>query len=142
MDTSKDSGQSGRSGGYFDFLSAFRRKTRFDSTPSTETFIHEEIPSDEIEDGKPLAVLAYLPFLCFVSYFSARGKNSFAYEHGKQGVLLFLVEIVVIVCALFWKAAIFLAAVAAFTGIILALTGKIWKMPYIGQIADRFDEKK
>ncbi len=97
---------------------------------------------DEIEDGKTLAVLAYIPFLCFIPFVKAKGKNEFAYHHGKQGLLLFLFEVIIVLVMLSWKVAILLASVAALAGMIYALMGKIWKVPYIGDLADRLDKTK
>ena len=100
----------------------------------------KRLSPEEIEDGKALAVLAYLPFLCFIPYVRAKGKNSFAYQHGKQGVLLFLFEVIVVLVILSWKVAILLAAIAALAGIIYALMGRLWKVPYIGVLADKLDQ--
>jgi len=97
------------------------------------------ISSDEIEEGKALAILAYVPVLCFVPFIQGKGTNRFAYEHGKQGVILFLFEIVALLGAFFWKAALFIAAVAALVGIIYVLQGKRWKLPVIGDLADKIE---
>ncbi len=39
-----------------------------------------------------------------------------------------------------WNVAILLASVAALAGIIYALMGKIWRVPYIGVLADKLDK--
>ncbi len=105
------------------------------STPF-ETHIMDE---SEIEEGKSLAVLAYIPVLCFIPFIQGKGVNRYAYEHGKQGVILFLFEIVALIGALFWKAALFLAAIASLVGIIYVLQGKSWKIPFIGELADKLE---
>ncbi len=106
-------------------------------TPGKPSDVH--ISSDEIEEGKALAILAYVPVLCFVPFIQGKGTNRFAYEHGKQGVILFLFEIVALLGAFFWKAALFIAAVAALVGIIYVLQGKRWKLPVIGDLADKIE---
>jgi len=93
----------------------------------------------EIEEGKSLAVLAYIPVLCFIPFIQGKAANRYAYEHGKQGILLFLFEVVALIGALFWKAALFLAAVASLVGIVYVLQGRTWKVPFIGDLADRID---
>lgn len=94
---------------------------------------------DEIEDGKPMAVLSYVPFLCFFAYLHGR-NNRFTREHAKQGIVLFIAEVIAVIGALFWKAALFLASVAAVAGIVYALRGKLWKIPLIGVIADKLEK--
>ena len=100
-----------------------------------------KISSDEIEEGKSLAVLAYIPILCFIPFIQGKATNRFAYEHGKQGVLLFFFECIALLGAFFWKAALFLAAVSALIGIIYVLQGKRWKLPVIGELAEKLDPK-
>ena len=99
----------------------------------------EELTPDEIEEGKGLAILAYIPVLCFIPFLQGKKGNRFAYEHGKQGVILFLFEVVALLGALFWKAALFLASVAALVGIIYVLQGRTWKVPVLGDFADKIE---
>jgi len=97
------------------------------------------ISSDDVEEGKAMAIFAYLPILCFVPFIQGKKTNRFAYEHGKQGVLLFLFEVIALLGALFWKAALFLASVAALVGIIYVIQGRKWQVPIIGGLADRLE---
>jgi len=124
------------------FISDFARKARFSDS--------EEIPfgdtinfdPEEIEEGRALAVLAYVPFLCFIPFIQGKDNNRFAYEHGKQGVLLFLFEIAILLGALFWKAALFIASVVAIVGIIYVIQGRFWKIPWLGGLAEKIDSTK
>lgn len=59
--------------------------------------IMEEIPVQEPD--KVAAILAYVPFLCFYALFFKK-DNHYAYHHGKQGLFLFVVEIIAV--ALRW----------------------------------------
>jgi|GEM_PF-1050149 uncharacterized membrane protein len=96
------------------------------------------ISETDIREGRGLAILAYIPFLCFIPFLS-KEKNQFAYEHAKQGVMLFIVELFILISVLFWKAALFIASLVALVGVIYALQGKIWRIPYISELGDRFD---
>lgn len=53
----------------------------------------DAISEREIESGRLLAAVAYLPALCFVGLLSAP-DNRFVGFHARQGFLLFLVEVV------------------------------------------------
>ncbi|OGC84108.1 MAG: hypothetical protein A2V73_00450 [candidate division Zixibacteria bacterium RBG_19FT_COMBO_42_43] len=96
----------------------------------------------QVEEGKPAAILAYIPFMCFVPLIKMR-DNKFALEHGKQGLILFVVEIIALVFLipkisdLFWGAIIIFCLIFALGGMILALQGKKWKIPFIGDLADK-----
>ena len=97
-----------------------------------------------IEEGKTAAILAYVPFLCFFALINKK-DNPFALKHGKQGLLLFLIEIVAVVfllpkiSQLFWNAVLILCLVFVILGILYALQGKDWKIPYIGDWADKLN---
>ncbi len=97
---------------------------------------------DEVEEGKAAAILAYFPFLCFIPLIKMR-DNKFAVEHGKQGLILFLIEIVAAVFLipkisdLFWGAIIIFCLIFALGGMLLALQGKNWKIPFLGDLADK-----
>ena len=96
----------------------------------------------QVEEGKPAAILAYIPFMCFVPLIKMR-DNKFALEHGKQGLILFVVEIIALVFLipkisdLFWGAIIIFCLIFALGGMILALQGKKWRIPFIGDLADK-----
>lgn len=52
----------------------------------------EDATREEIEDGRILAAVAYLPALCFVG-FAAAPTNRYVQFHARQGLILFGVEI-------------------------------------------------
>ena len=52
----------------------------------------EDASREEIEDGRILAAVAYLPALCFVG-FAAAPTNRYVRFHARQGLILFGVEI-------------------------------------------------
>ncbi|MEK7315322.1 MAG: hypothetical protein AAB011_04020 [Candidatus Eisenbacteria bacterium] len=51
----------------------------------------EDATREEIEDGRILAAVAYLPALCFVG-FAAAPTNRYVQFHARQGLLLFALE--------------------------------------------------
>ncbi|MEA2031313.1 MAG: hypothetical protein U9N55_06945 [candidate division Zixibacteria bacterium] len=96
----------------------------------------------ETEEGRMAAILSYIPFLCFIPLVNMN-KNKEARFHARQGVILFLVEFV---AALFlvdgiadfvFKVLIVLAAALSIAGIIFAIQGKNYRLPIIGDIADK-----
>jgi len=117
----------------------FARKGKFFGEGDTLSASSVPLDADDVEEGRGLAILAYVPFLCFIPLIQGKKTNRFAYEHGKQGVVLFFFEIIALLGALFWKVALFLAAVVAIAGIVFVIRGKVWSIPWIGPLADKLD---
>lgn len=96
----------------------------------------------EIEEGRAAALMAYVPFMCFVPLLKMR-NNRFALRHGKQGLVLFLLEIIALIFYLpfvsqhFWAFVLILSLLASFYGILQVLQGRDWKIPYLGDLAER-----
>ena len=88
------------------------------------------------------AVLSYVPFLCLIPLLQMR-DNEQARFHSKQGLLLFLIELLAVlflipgVSGLVWKMVLILALGASVAGIILGIQGKKYKLPVVGEIAER-----
>ena len=99
-------------------------------------------PVQEIEEGKTAAILAYVPFMCFVPLIKMK-QNRFALQHGKQGLILFLIEIIALIFLLpkisdlFWGFVIIVSLAVAVTGILYAVQGREWKIPFVGDLADK-----
>jgi uncharacterized membrane protein len=74
-----------------------------------------------IEEGKIFAFIGYWGLLFLVPIL-AKKDNKFALFHGKQGMVLTIA---------------FIAVVFAIIGMIKALTGAYWKMPILGDIAEK-----
>jgi len=95
-----------------------------------------------IQEGKAAAILGYIPFMCFVPLVKMK-DNPFAVKHGKQGLILFFLEIIAAVfllpkiSQLFWGMVIILCLVSALAGIMNAVQGKEWKIPFIGELGDK-----
>jgi uncharacterized membrane protein len=103
-----------------------------------------------IEEGKIFAFIGYWGLLFLVPIL-AKKDNKFALFHGKQGMVLTIAFIAVIILfsilsfipylgILFmiveWLALIAMG-VFAIIGMIKALTGAYWKMPILGDIAEK-----
>ncbi len=103
-----------------------------------------------IEDGKIFAFIGYWGLLFLVPLL-AKKDNKFALFHGKQGMVLCLAAVaLVIIMVIFgfvpilniivgilgWLMLLALG-VLAIIGMIKALTGEYWKMPIFGDIAEK-----
>jgi fumarate reductase subunit D len=114
------------------------KKAQDAALPETD----EEAKRKMIEEGKAAAMLGYIPFMCFVPLIKMK-DNPFAFRHGKQGLVLFIIEILAVVFLLpkisdlIWSAVIVLCLAAAVAGIIFSLQGQDWKIPLIGDWADK-----
>lgn len=109
---------------------------------TTQSVMDEEARKKMVEDGKAAALLGYIPFMCFVPLVKMR-DNPFAVQHGKQGLLLFIIEIIAAIFLLpkinylFWGLVIILCLAAGSAGIFFVLQGQDWKIPFIGDLADK-----
>ena len=101
----------------------------------------------DIEKNKVMAVLSYIGILCLIPLLAAK-ESKFAQFHAKQGLVLFLAEVLlsnlyaipvlnVVMIFVGWIIYILLV-VLAIMGIVNALQGKYWKMPVLGGMAEKF----
>ena len=101
-----------------------------------------EKEKEMIDEGKAAAILGYVPFMCFVPLIKMK-DNPFAVKHGKQGLILFIMEIIAVIfllpkiADLFWGMVIVLCLASAITGIYFSVQGKDWKIPFIGDLAEK-----
>ena len=87
----------------------------------------------DVEINKGVAALSYVWILCLIPLLAKR-DSKFAQFHAKQGLILFIIEI--LGSLVFWipligwllALAVFIAAIM---GIIKALNGEWWEIPYI-----------
>ncbi len=96
------------------------------------------------DQGTIASILAYIPFLCLIPLLQMR-ENEKARFHSRQGLLLFLVEILAGIflipglSGMIWKTVLILALGASAAGIIFGLQGKSYKLPIIGDIAEKLN---
>jgi len=96
-----------------------------------------------VDEGKIFAVISYLGILCIIPLLLKK-ENKFALFHGKQGLVLFIcvigaaiINIIPILGQLIWILAVLVFGILSLVGIIQALMGNYWKMPIIGDIAEK-----
>jgi uncharacterized membrane protein len=97
----------------------------------------------EVLEGKIYAVIAYIGVLCIVSLLLKK-DNKFALFHGKQGLVLFigevacgLLNVIPVLGQLIWVLAVLVFGIMSLIGILQALMGNFWKMPVVGEIAEK-----
>lgn len=94
------------------------------------------------EEGRLAAVMSYIPFLCFIPLLNMK-HNEEARFHARQGVMLFLIELLAMLFLIdrvadFVFTAVLIVAVAfAIAGIYFALQGKNYRLPIVGDLADK-----
>jgi fumarate reductase subunit D len=94
------------------------------------------------DEGRLAAVMSYIPFLCFVPLLNMR-HNPEAIFHARQGLMLFLIELVAFLflfdrISTFVFTAILIVAVAlSMVGIFFALQGRNYRLPIVGDLADK-----
>lgn len=94
------------------------------------------------EDVRMAAIMAYIPILCFVPLLNMRESKE-AHFHARQGVLLFLIELLAVIFLIpgisnfVFKAILIVAVALSVVGIYFALQGKSFRLPIIGDLADK-----
>jgi len=101
----------------------------------------------DVEEGKIQAFLAYWGILCLIALL-AKKDNSFALFHGKQGLILWIASIFVsflgfAIPFIGWfvigPIGGLLVFILAIIGMIKSLSGEYWKMPLLGEIAEKIE---
>lgn len=94
------------------------------------------------DEGRMAAIMAYIPLLCFVPLLSMK-ENKEARFHARQGVLLFLIELVAVlflvdaISDLVFKGILIGAVALSVAGIVFAIQGRNYRLPIIGDLADK-----
>lgn len=105
---------------------------------------HSESSFDEVlsEENRMAAIMSYIPFLCFIPLLNMP-ENKTARFHARQGVLLFVIELAALIMLVdgiahfIFKAILFIAIGFSIAGLYFAFKGKNYKLPFIGDIADK-----
>jgi len=96
----------------------------------------------QTEEGRLAAILSYIPLLCFIPLLNMK-DNKEARFHARQGVILFLIELVAVlflvdgISDFVFKGILIVAVALSVVGIYFALQGKSYKLPIIGDLADK-----
>ena len=108
--------------------------------PTDEELDQDEFVSDE---ARLAAIMSYIPFLCFFPLLKMR-DNPQAKFHARQGVMLFLIELIAVlflidgIADLIFKTMLIVAAAASLAGIYFALKGENYRLPFVSDLADKF----
>jgi fumarate reductase subunit D len=101
-----------------------------------------KLSRQEIKDGAPFAVLSYVLFLWILTFIFKK-ENRFAYFHARQGVVIFVGNIICfafmfipVLGVLFSLAQIILIFLSLY-GIYLCLTGQTKNIAVVGDIAEK-----
>lgn len=108
----------------------------------TQTTSHD--PKD-IEENKVLAAIGYISILCILPLV-LKPKSAFCKFHGKQGLVLLIAAVItgaLNVIPILGQILFVIGSVAitilSILGILKALSGEYWEMPYIGEYAKKFN---
>ncbi len=97
-----------------------------------------------VEEGKIWAFIGYW-WILFLVPLLAKKENKFALFHGKQGLILFVLEIVVWILSyipvigwfIIGPIGSIICIILAIIGMVKSLQGQYWKMPVLGDIAEK-----
>lgn len=95
----------------------------------------------DIDRNRFIAALSYIWILCLVPLF-LKPKSHFAQFHAKQGLLLFVIEIIGWI--IFWIPIIgwtlfIMVIVFSVLGVQKAMAGKYWAMPILGKYVSKLN---
>lgn len=114
------------------------KKNPKSEAPKTETPV-----DSEIKEGKFFALIGYISVLCLVPLILKK-DNKFAIFHGKQGLVLFILEVAAAILKsipaigeLVFSLAFVVFGILSLIGIIKVLMNEYWQMPYVYEIAQK-----
>lgn len=97
----------------------------------------------DVQDAKFFAAIGYLSVLCFAPLFLKK-DNKFAQFHGKQALVLFILEIAASIIKiipalgdLVFTVAFVVFGILSLVGIMKVLMGEYWEMPVIHEISTK-----
>jgi len=99
----------------------------------------------EVQEGKIFGIMAYIGILCLLPLLLKK-ENKFALFHGKQGLVLFLGEVIFSFIGIvpflgwiIWFLGMTVCFIFSIVGIIQALSGNYWKMPIVADLAAKIN---
>ncbi|MCM8832263.1 MAG: hypothetical protein NC918_08735 [Candidatus Omnitrophica bacterium] len=102
------------------------------------------LTEEEIRKGAPFAALSYCLFLWILAFIFCK-NNNFAHFHAKQGIVIFIGEVICSVLSLlpiigkfFYIIGLVVFLWVSIVGIYSSLTGSLKRFPIISKIADKF----
>lgn len=109
--------------------------------PTRESEQESGNEDNDIKENKAIAILSYIGIL-FLIPLLAKKESKFAQFHAKQGLVIFIVEVIgMFLIPLFGLGALINLAALIFSiiGIVNTVGGKMSKLPLIGDLADKFN---
>ncbi len=104
--------------------------------------VPEEADQKDVREGRFFAVISYISFFCVVSLILKK-ENKFAVYHAKQGLVLFVFEVVAFILSMIpllgWLIRVFgllLFLLLSLWGVVNSLNGNYSRIPLISRIAD------
>lgn len=98
-----------------------------------------EADKKDVEENGVIAAFSYIWAFCFIPLIFRR-KSKLAQFHGKQGLLLFAAEILLSwffpIPIIGWALG-FIVMLLAILGVVNALSGNFWEMPFLGKYAKK-----
>lgn len=95
----------------------------------------------DIDENKLVAAIGYLGILCLIPLLGKK-NSAFCQFHGKQGLVIFIVWLVLWVCnivpvlgQLVWLVGSLVLLVLVILGMVHALNGEEWELPVLGKYA-------
>jgi len=97
-----------------------------------------------VEGNKVIASLSYISILFLIPLLVKRDSR-FCMEHVKQGLVLFIIGVVVgilrlipVIGLIIWVIGGIILFIASLIGFIYAIQGKFWKIPFVYELAQNF----
>lgn len=97
----------------------------------------------EIQEGRFFAAVGYLSVLCFAPLLLKKG-NRFAQFHGKQALVLFILEVAASILKavpalgdIVFTLAFVVLGILSLVGVVKVLMGEYWEMPVVHEIASK-----
>ena len=102
-----------------------------------------ETTKKDIEENKLVAAIGYLGILCLVPLLLKK-DSPYAQHHGKQGlvltiawVLLWIGNVIPVLGQIVWFVGSIALLVLVVMGMMKAMAGEMWVMPYLGKYASQ-----
>lgn len=118
-------------------------QSSFSDALKSELPKQETAKDPDVEANKAIAAIGYLGILCLIPLL-AKKNSPFAQHHGKQGLviviawlILFVANVIPFLGQIAWFVGSLLLLALVILGIINALNGKFWEMPFLGEYAKR-----
>ena len=95
----------------------------------------------DVEANKGMAALSYVWVLCLIPLLGKK-DSKFAQFHAKQGLVLFIIDIVaglIFWLPIFGQLLIIALVVISIVGVIKAFNGQWWKIPYVYDLSKKIN---